>query len=71
MCVKPDGTQLGMEKTDVLHFLLMLGSLDLGQAYSVATLTKTQSIMLRDLRDYGIVYMRKVAILSFLCIVAY
>ncbi|KAI5778904.1 transcription factor Tfb2-domain-containing protein [Geopyxis carbonaria] len=51
--------QLGMEKTDVLHFLLMLGSLDLGQAYSVATLTKTQSIMLRDLRDYGIVYMRK------------
>jgi len=50
---------LMMEKTDVLHFLLMLGSLGLGQAYSVATLTQTQQKMLRDLRDYGVVYQRK------------
>ncbi|KAF8246286.1 transcription factor Tfb2 [Wilcoxina mikolae CBS 423.85] len=50
---------LAMEKTDVLHFLLMLGSLGLGQAYSVATLTQTQKKMLRDLRDYGVVYQRK------------
>lgn len=50
---------LGMEKTDVLHFLLMLGSLELGQAYSVATLTKTQQMMLVDLRDYGVIYQRK------------
>lgn len=50
---------LGMEKTDVLHFLLMLGSLELGQAYSVGTLTDTQQKMLRDLRDYGVVYQRR------------
>ena len=50
---------LAMEKTDVLHFLLMLGSLQLGQAYSVATLTQTQCMMLRDLRDYGVVYQRR------------
>jgi transcription initiation factor TFIIH subunit 4 len=49
-----------MEQTDVLHFLLMLGSLELGQAYSVDTLTQTQRLMLADLRDYGIVYQRKV-----------
>lgn len=53
--------ELGMEKTDVLHFLLMLGSLELGQAYSVNTLTVTQRTMLADLRDYGIVYQRKAA----------
>lgn len=53
--------ELGMEKTDVLHFLLMLGSLELGQAYSVNTLTVTQRAMLADLRDYGIVYQRKAA----------
>lgn len=53
--------ELGMEKTDVLHFLLMLGSLELGQAYSVRTLTATQRTMLADLRDYGIVYQRKAA----------
>lgn len=51
--------ELGMEQTDVLHFLLMLGSLELGQAYSVNTLTETQKLMLADLRDYGIVYQRK------------
>ncbi|TGZ84132.1 putative TFIIH and nucleotide excision repair factor 3 complexes subunit [Ascodesmis nigricans] len=50
---------LGMEKTDVLHFLLMLGSLDLGRAYAVETLTQTQKSMLADLRDYGVVYQRK------------
>lgn len=49
-----------MEKTDVLHFLLMLGSLDLGRAYAVETLTQTQKSMLADLRDYGVVYQRKV-----------
>lgn len=43
----------------MLHFLLMLGSLELGQAYAVDTLTKTQRVMLSDLRDYGMVYQRK------------
>ncbi|KAL7267913.1 RNA polymerase II transcription factor B 52 kDa subunit [Rhizina undulata] len=51
--------QLGMDQTDVLHFLFMLGSLELGQAYSVETLTPTQKNMLADLRDYGVVYQRK------------
>jgi transcription initiation factor TFIIH subunit 4 len=55
-----------MEKTDVLHFLLMLGSLELGQAYSVNTLTQTQNMMLTDLRDYGVVYQRKVVMSSIL-----
>ena len=50
---------LKMEKTEVLHFLLMLGSLELGQAYSTATLTPTQVKVLADLRDYGVVYQRK------------
>ncbi|KAI5843623.1 transcription factor Tfb2-domain-containing protein [Tricharina praecox] len=50
---------LAMEKTDVLHFLLMLGSLELGQAYSTETLTETQIKVLADLRDYGVVYQRK------------
>jgi transcription initiation factor TFIIH subunit 4 len=50
---------LQMEKTEVLHFLLMLGSLELGQAYSTATLTQTQVKVLADLKDYGVVYQRK------------
>ncbi|KAI9764695.1 MAG: RNA polymerase II transcription factor B 52 kDa subunit [Geoglossum simile] len=51
--------QLNMDKVDVLHFLFMLGSLELGQDYSLATLTATQIQMLEDLRDFGIVYQRK------------
>ncbi|KAH0565658.1 hypothetical protein GP486_000948 [Trichoglossum hirsutum] len=50
---------LNMDKVDVLHFLFMLGSLELGQDYSLATLTATQIQMLEDLRDFGIVYQRK------------
>lgn len=51
--------ELRMDPVDVLHFLMMLGSLELGQDYSKETLTPTQKIMLEDLRDYGIVYSRK------------
>lgn len=50
---------LGMNRTDVLHFLLMLGSLDLGTAYSSEPLTNTQKVMLNDLRDYGIIYFHR------------
>ena len=53
-------TSLNMDPIDVLHFLFMLGSLELGQDYSTSMLTDTQHIMLEDLRDYGIVYQRKV-----------
>lgn len=49
-----------MDPVQVLHFLFMLGSLDLGRAYSVDFLTDTQQIMLEDLREYGLVYQRKI-----------
>ncbi|KAF2997606.1 RNA polymerase II transcription factor B 52 kDa subunit [Curvularia kusanoi] len=47
---------LGMNETDVLSFLFMLGSLELGQAYSVSTLSPTQLQMLDDLSAMGIVF---------------
>lgn len=45
-----------MDEVDVLSFLFMLGSLELGQSYSSANLTPTQTQMLSDLGDFGIVY---------------
>ncbi|KAK6357808.1 RNA polymerase II transcription factor B 52 kDa subunit [Orbilia blumenaviensis] len=51
--------QLRMDPVDILHFLFLLGSLDLGQDYDMKSLTPTQKGMLEDLRDYGIVYQRK------------
>lgn len=48
--------QGGMDKVDVLSFLFMLGSLELGQDYSSASLTETQMQMLDDMMDFGIVY---------------
>ncbi|KAI8362599.1 RNA polymerase II transcription factor B subunit 2 [Blakeslea trispora] len=50
---------LQMDLVEVLNFLFQLGSLELGENYSVETLTQTQLQMLEDLRDYGIVYQRK------------
>ncbi|KAF2138474.1 uncharacterized protein K452DRAFT_311414 [Aplosporella prunicola CBS 121167] len=49
-------SQLKMDEVDVLSFLFMLGSLELGQAYSTANLSPTQLQMLEDLNDFGIVY---------------
>lgn len=51
-----DILQLNMDSVDVLSFLFMLGSLELGLAYSKDNLTATQSQMLLDLGDFGIVY---------------
>jgi len=48
--------QLNMDPVDVLSFLFMLGSLELGQDYSKATLTPTQIQMLDDLGDFGIIH---------------
>jgi len=45
-----------MSETDVLSFLFMLGSLELGQDYSTDTLSPTQKQMLEDLTAFGIVY---------------
>ncbi|KAL1931919.1 hypothetical protein VTP01DRAFT_8975 [Rhizomucor pusillus] len=50
---------LRMDLVEVLNFLFQLGSSELGENYSVETLTQTQQQMLEDLRDYGIVYQRK------------
>jgi len=45
-----------MSEVDVLSFLFMLGSLELGQDYSTANLSPTQLQMLEDLSAFGIVY---------------
>ncbi|OAL49571.1 transcription factor Tfb2 [Pyrenochaeta sp. DS3sAY3a] len=47
---------LGMSETEVLSFLFMLGSLELGQDYSTSTLSETQKQMLEDLSAMGLVY---------------
>lgn len=50
---------LQMNPVDVLNFIFMLGSLELGKDYSLSALSVTQVKMLEDLRDFGIVYQRK------------
>jgi transcription initiation factor TFIIH subunit 4 len=49
----------GMDLVEVMSFLFMLGSLELGKDYSTEELSETQLHMLEDFRDYGIVYQRK------------
>jgi len=48
-----------MDLVEVLSFLLMLSTMELGQDYSTENLTLTQLTMLEDLRDYGLVWQRK------------
>ncbi|KAN0064539.1 RNA polymerase II transcription factor B 52 kDa subunit [Thecaphora frezii] len=48
-----------MDLVEVLAFLFMLGSLELGRDYSTEELPDTQLHMLEDFRDYGLVYQRK------------
>lgn len=47
---------LNMDPVDVLNFLFVLGSLELGRSYYLSGLSATQVSMLADLRDYGLVY---------------
>jgi len=47
---------MAMDSVDVLSFLFMLGSLELGRAYSTTTLLKTQREMLSNLVDFGLIY---------------
>lgn len=47
---------MNMNPVDVLSFLFMLGSLELGQDYSKANLSPTQTQMLDDLADFGLVH---------------
>lgn len=51
--------ELQMDPVDVLNFIFMLGSLELGKDYSVSVLTETQVSLLKDLKDYGLIYQRK------------
>ncbi|KAF8589900.1 transcription factor Tfb2 [Ramaria rubella] len=48
-----------MDLVEVLGFLLMLSTMELGQDYSTENLSPTQLTMLEDLRDYGLVWQRK------------
>ncbi|KAJ1506695.1 RNA polymerase II transcription factor B 52 kDa subunit [Coelomomyces lativittatus] len=48
-----------MEEVDVLNFLFLLCSLELGAGYSSEELTLTQSSVLADMIAFGIVYRRK------------
>ncbi|KAH3680666.1 hypothetical protein WICPIJ_008178 [Wickerhamomyces pijperi] len=50
---------LQMDPVDVLNFIFMLGSLELGKDYSTSVLSETQLNLLRDLKDYGLIYQRK------------
>ena len=45
-----------MDPVDIFSFFFMLGSLELGQDYSKTSLTRTQTHMLEDLSDLGIIY---------------
>lgn len=51
--------KLKMNPVDVLNFIFLLGSLDLGQGYAISMLSETQLIMLDDLQDYGLIYHQK------------
>lgn len=51
--------QLSMNSVEVLNFIFLLGSLELGKGYSTLTLSATQQMMLNDLNDYGLIYQDK------------
>ncbi|KAI0703764.1 transcription factor Tfb2-domain-containing protein [Cytidiella melzeri] len=48
-----------MDLVEVLSFLFMLSTMELAREYSVEHLSPTQTAMLEDLRDYGIIWQRK------------
>ncbi|KAI9098222.1 transcription factor Tfb2-domain-containing protein [Phlyctochytrium arcticum] len=51
--------QLQMDIVEVLNFLFQVGSLELGQSYSIDPLTDTQKMVLEDLKWFGLFYQRK------------
>lgn len=57
--------ELQMDAVDVLNFIFMLGSFQLGKSYSVSALSGTQIEMLSDLRDFGLVYQRSASSAKF------
>jgi transcription initiation factor TFIIH subunit 4 len=49
-----------MKVVDILNFFFQLSCLEVGQAYSVESLTLTQTMILDDLKHLGLIYQRKV-----------
>lgn len=48
--------KLQMDIVDVLGFFLFISTLEVGHAYSIEDFTRTQMVLLKDLRDLGLVY---------------
>ncbi|GJJ09372.1 hypothetical protein Clacol_003594 [Clathrus columnatus] len=48
-----------MDVVEILSFLLMLSTMELGQAYLTENLSPTQLTMLEDLQDYGMIKQKK------------
>ncbi|KAF8963144.1 transcription factor Tfb2-domain-containing protein [Flammula alnicola] len=48
-----------MDLVEVLGFIFMLSTMELGREYSTENLSHTQKAMLEDLRDYGLIWQRK------------
>ncbi|KAF9449749.1 transcription factor Tfb2 [Macrolepiota fuliginosa MF-IS2] len=48
-----------MDLVEVLGFLFMLSTMELGREYSTENLSTTQKAMLEDLRDYGLIWQRR------------
>ncbi|KAM6504070.1 transcription factor Tfb2 [Amanita muscaria] len=48
-----------MDLVEVLGFLFMLSTMELGKEYATDHLSETQKAMLEDLRDYGLVLQKK------------
>ena len=53
---KANRTQMELDSAEVLSFLFMLGSLELGRSYGTSTLTDSQRHMLTYLANFGLVY---------------
>lgn len=49
---------LQMDPVDILNFIFMLGALEFTKPYSTSGLSETQKVMLKDMRDYGLVYQK-------------
>ncbi|KAH7911692.1 transcription factor Tfb2-domain-containing protein [Hygrophoropsis aurantiaca] len=48
-----------MDLVEVLSFLFMLSTMELGREYSTDSLSQTQKVLLEDLRDYGLIWQKK------------
>lgn len=63
-------SELEMDVVEVLNFIFMLGTLELGMVYSTDSLTETQQTLLPDLAALGLVYQRKVCFVFLFIVVA-